>query len=314
MRIAITGGTGFVGGHLAARLGPADTVIISRRTGVDVEDVDALARAFAGCDAVVHAAGINRELGDQTFQRVHVDGTRAVVEAAKRAGVKRIVMVSFLRARPDCGSGYHETKWAAEQLIRHSGIDHTILKASMIYGPGDHMVDHVSRAVKTWPVFAIVGFRERTVRPIPIDDFVDVMLAAVEGRIPQPTIAVMGAEELQLGDAVRRIARVVGRRPLFIPVPVWSIHLLAQLTEWLMIVPLVAKAQATMLAEGVSEPAPWAPEAPAEIRPWRRFSDESITSAVPDAGRFGWNDLRVARAVKGGRQNSPARRSAETAR
>lgn len=314
MRIAITGGTGFVGGHLAARLGPADTVVISRRTGVDVEDVDALARAFAGCDAVVHAAGINRELGDQTFQRVHVDGTRAVVEAAKRAGVKRIVMVSFLRARPDCGSGYHETKWAAEQLIRHSGIDHTILKASMIYGPGDHMVDHVSRAVKTWPAFATVGFRERTVRPIPIDDFVDVMLAAVEGRIPQPTIAVMGAEELQLGDAVRRIARVVGRRPLFIPVPVWSIHLLAQLTEWLMIVPLVAKAQATMLAEGVSEPAPWAPEAPAEIRPWRRFSDESITSAVPDAGRFGWNDLRVARAVKGGRQNSPARRSAETAR
>jgi len=169
MQIAITGGTGFVGGHLADRLGPAHAIVISRRTGVDVENVDALARAFAGCDAVVHAAGINRELGNQTFERVHVDGTRAVVEAAKLAGVKRIVVVSFLRARPDCGSGYHETKWAAEELIRHSGIDHTILKASMIYGPGDHMVDHVSRAVKTWPVFATVGFHERTVRPSPID-------------------------------------------------------------------------------------------------------------------------------------------------
>ena len=154
MRIAITGGTGFVGGHLAARLNAADTVVISRRTGVDVENVDALTKAFAGCDVIVHAAGINREIGDQTFQRVHVNGTRAVVEAAKRAGVKRIVMVSFLRARPDCGSGYHETKWAAEEIIRHSGIDHTILKASMMYGRGDHMVDHVSRAVKTWPIFA----------------------------------------------------------------------------------------------------------------------------------------------------------------
>ncbi|MHC5795895.1 NAD(P)H-binding protein [Lacisediminihabitans sp. FW035] len=313
MRIAITGGTGFVGGHLAARLGPADTVIVSRRTGIDVEDVDALANAFAGCDAVVHAAGINRELGDQTFQRVHVEGTRAVVEAARRAGVTRIVMVSFLRARPDCGSGYHETKWAAEELIRHSGIDHTILKASMIYGPGDHMVDHVSRAVKTWPVFATVGLHERAVRPIPIDDFVDVLLAAVEGRIPEPTIAVMGAEELPLGDAVRRIARVVGRRPLFVPVPVWSIRLLAQLTEWLMIVPLVAKAQATMLAEGVSEPDPWAPEAPPEIRPTHRFTDESIQSALPDAGPFGWNDLRAARSLRGLRWNSPARRHAETA-
>ena len=295
MRIAITGGTGFVGGHLAARLDPADAVVISRRTGVDVENVDALADAFAGCDVVVHAAGINREIGNQTFQRVHVDGTRAVVEAAKRAGVKRIVIVSFLRARPDCGSGYHETKWAAEELIRQSGIDHTILKASMMYGHGDHMVDHVSRAVKTWPVFATVGYRERTVRPIPIDDFVDVMLAAADGRIPQSTVAVMGAEELPLGDAVRRIADVVGRRPVFIPVPVWSIRVLAQLTEWLMVVPLIAKSQARMLAEGVSEPAPWAPEAPSDVRPSHRFTDESIGAALPDAGRFGWNDLRVAR-------------------
>lgn len=301
MRIAITGGTGFVGRHLAARLDPADTVVISRRTGIRIDDVDALAAAFAGCDVVVHAAGINREIGEQTFQRVHVEGTRAVVDAAQRAGVARIVMVSFLRARPNCGSGYHETKWAAEELIRESGIDHTILKASMMYGPGDHMVDHVSRAVKTWPVFATVGFRERAVRPIPIDDFVEVMLAAIQGRIPDSTVAVMGAEELPLGDAVRRIARVVGRTPLFIPVPVWTIRMLAQLTEWTMTVPLVAKAQARMLAEGVSEPAPWAPEPPFDIRPSHPFSDESIRAALPAEGRFGWGDVRVARWMRGWR-------------
>jgi uncharacterized protein YbjT (DUF2867 family) len=295
MRIAITGGTGFVGSHLAARLDPADTVVISRRTGIDIDDVDALAAVFAGCDVVVHAAGINREIGDQTFQRVHVEGTRAMVDAARRAGVKRIVMVSFLRARPNCGSGYHESKWAAEELIRQSGIDHTILKASMMYGHGDHMVDHVSRAVKSWPVFATVGFRERKVRPIPIEDFVDVLLAAADGRIPDPTVAVMGAEELPLGDAVRRIARVVGRKPLFIAVPVWSIRIVAQLAEWMMVVPLVAKAQARMLAEGVSEPEPWAPEVPVEVRPSHPFSEESIRDALPVEGRFGWSDLRVAR-------------------
>ena len=135
---------------------------------------DDLAAAFAGCDVVAHCAGINREIGDQTFQRVHVDGTRAVVEAAHRAGVQRIVMVSFLRARPDCGSGYHESKWEAEEIIRHSGIDHTILKSGMIYGRGDHMVDHVARAARTVPFFWTVGFRERRARPVPVDDAVDV--------------------------------------------------------------------------------------------------------------------------------------------
>lgn len=183
MRIAITGGTGFVGGHLATRLDPTHTVVISCETGIDVENVDALARAFAGCDAVVH------------------------------------------------------------------------------------------------------------------------------GRIVEPTVAVMGAEELPLADAVRRISDVVGRRPLFIAIPVRSTRMLSQLTEWLMTVPLIAKLQATMLAEGVSEPAPWAPEAPVGIRPPRRFTDESIRAAAPHAGPFGCSDLRVARMLT--RRALPARGSTE---
>ena len=292
MRVAITGGTGFVGRNLAARLDPTETVLVSRRTGVPIDDIDALTEAFAGCDAVAHCAGINREIGDQTFEHVHVDGTRAVIEAARRAGVQRIVMVSFLRARPDCGSGYHESKWAAEELVRNSGIDYTILKAGMIYGPGDHMVNHVTRAVRTLPIFATVGYRERTVRPISVDDAVDVLVAALEGRVSEPTVAVMGAEEFTLGEAVRRIARFAGQRPVLIPAPVWTIRALAQLTEWAMVVPLVAKAQARMLAEGVNEAAPFAPELPVDLRPFRLFDDERIRAALP-VGGFGLSDLRI---------------------
>ena len=301
MRVAITGGTGFVGRNLAARLD--DPVMISRRSGTEITDVDALTAAFQGCDAVAHCAGINREIGEQTFRRVHVDGTAAVVEAARRAGVKRLVLVSFLRARPDCGSGYHESKWEAEEIVRRSGIPHTILKSGMIYGPGDHMVDHVTRAVRTLPFFWTVGYRERTARPVPIDDAVDVLVAALEGRIAEPTIAVMGADEVTLGEAIRRISRVAGRRPAFIPVPTWVVRVLAQLTEWTMVVPLVAKAQARMLAEGVSEAAPFAPEAPIGIRPTRPFDDARIRAALP-VGRFGLDDLRITRRL---RRRSPAR-------
>ena len=294
MKIAITGGTGFVGRHLAERYDPSHVVVVSRRTGVDIDDVDALATAFAGCDVVAHCAGINRQIGAQTYQKVHIDGTRAVVEAARRAGVKRILMLSFLRARPDCGSAYHESKWAAEELVRRSGLDYTILKAGMIYGHGDHLVDHVSRSVQTVPLFATVGFHEKPIRPIPITEMVDVLVAAADGELPYSTVAVVGGEELMLSEVVHRIAGIVDRRVLVVPAPVWTIRVLAQITEWSMKVPLIAKAQARMLAEGVSEAAPPTNELPEPLRPRLPFSTAQIEAALPERGGFGFSDLRIA--------------------
>ena len=295
MKIAITGGAGFVGRHLAERFDAADIVTVSRRTGVDIDDVEGLTRAFDGCEVVAHCAGINREIGKQTYQKVHIDGTRTVIEAARRAGVTRIVMLSFLRARPDCGSPYHESKWAAEELIRNSGLDYTILKAGMIYGHGDHLVDHVSHSVQTIPLFATVGFREKSIRPIPVSEMVDVLVASIEGKLPKSTVAVTGGEELMLSEVVHRVARVVGRRVAVVPSPVWFIRIVAQLTEWTMKVPLIAKAQARMLAEGVSQAAPPTPELPAELRPKLPFSVDQIEAALPPRGGFGVSDLRLAR-------------------
>ncbi|WP_158865437.1 NAD(P)H-binding protein [Leifsonia sp. AG29] len=293
MKIAITGGTGFVGRHLAERYDPKDVVLISRRTGIAIDNVDSLTTAFAGCDVVAHCAGINRQIGAQTYQKVHIDGTRAVVEAARRAGVKRILMLSFLRARPDCGSPYHESKWAAEELIRQSGLDYTVLKAGMIYGHGDHLVDHVSRSVQTVPLFATVGLHEKSIRPIPVAEMVDVLVAAADGRLPHSTVSVVGGEELMLSQVVHRIAGIVDRRVLVIPAPVWAIRILAQFTEWTMKVPLIAKAQARMLAEGVSEPAPPTDDLPESLRPRLPFSAAQIEAALPERGGFRFQDLRA---------------------
>lgn len=186
MRVAITGGTGFVGRHLARELVSRghEVALIARgeRAGnrgeidssnvrffrSDLSDVAELARAFSACGAVAHCASINREIGVQTYTRVHVQGTRHVVEAARRAGVSKIALLSFLRARPNCGSGYHESKWAAEEIVRQSGLDYTILKAGVIYGRGDHMLDHLSHALYTFPAFATVGFEDKPVRPLAV--------------------------------------------------------------------------------------------------------------------------------------------------
>lgn len=311
MKIAITGGTGFVGRHLARSLAAAGhhTVLISRGFDsrdeavrslpnsafckADLSDPQVLAEAFAGCDAVAHCAGINREIGSQTFDRIHVQGTAHVLQAARQAGVRRIVLLSFLRARPGCGSPYHESKWAAEELVRNSGLDYTIFKAGMIYGLGDHMLDHLSHSLFTLPLFATVGFREQPIRPVAVQDVVDILIATlVHGRLSRRTVSVLGPETLMLSEAVRRVAGVLRRKVCIVPAPVWFHFALSRIFERSMRIPLVATAQVRMLAEGFLEAAPYAESLPADLMPTHRFTPEQIRPNLPEPAPFGLKDLR----------------------
>jgi uncharacterized protein YbjT (DUF2867 family) len=311
MRVAITGGTGFVGRHLAKALVERghEVVLIARGLdrrdpsayqvpntlffAADLSNVDELVRAFGACGAVAHCAGINREIGMQTYERVHVEGTRNVVEAARRAGVGKLTLLSFLRARPNCGSGYHESKWAAEEIVRASGLDYSIFKAGVIYGRGDHMLDHLSHALHTFPVFALVGFQDQPVRPLAVQDLTRVLIESLtEGRLSKSTIAILGPEQLKLGDAVRRVAGVLGRRPLFFPAPVAFHRLLAACLEKIMKVPLVSLAQVQILSEGIVDAWPPYVSLPDDLLPRTPFSDEQIRRGLPEAGHFGIKDLR----------------------
>ncbi len=297
-RIAVTGGSGFVGRHVADRLRLAghDVVLLSRRSGFDLArpDMPALTRALEGCTAVVHTAGINREIGTQTYDAVHVRGTQALVAAAKDAGVERISLVSFLRARPDGPTSYHRSKWAAEAIVRESGLEYTVLKCGVIFGRGDHMLDHLSHALHTFPVFGLVGLRERPVRPVAVDDVARLLEVAAQGdpRLADRTIAVLGPDEMMLGEAVRRVAGVIGRHPRYIRLPVAAHLALARICEAAMRVPLIAVAQVHILAEGVVEPAPYAPPPPADLVPRTPFEDATIRAGLPPPGPFRCRDLR----------------------
>ncbi len=310
MKIAITGGTGFVGRNVARCLAEKGHELVLIARGLDLSDpaalklpqarfvsadlssVMCLVQALEGCEAVVHCAGINREAGEQTYARVHVQGTRNLVEAAKLAGVRKIILMSFLRARPECGSGYHESKWAAEEIIRQSGLDYTVLKCGVIYGQGDHMLDHLSHAFYTFPVFAFVGFADRGIRPNAVADVARITTACILDRaLSRQTVSVLGPEELTLRGAVRRVARVVGRRPVMFPLPVAFHRLLAWLLERSMKVPLVSTAQVQMLQEGLAEPVLPCEPMPPELAPRLRFTEDQIRNGLPPPGPFTWKDL-----------------------
>jgi uncharacterized protein YbjT (DUF2867 family) len=311
MRVAITGGTGFVGGHLAARLsaGGHDVVVLAR--GIDrrqlahqvaalpgvslvrasIQDRCALTKAFEGCDAVAHCAGINREIGEQTYETVHIRGTANVVAAATDAEVRRLSYVSFLRARPNCGSAYHESKWAAEELVRASSLDWTVLKPGMMFGPGDHMLDHLSRALYTFPVF--VGVGPRLVRPLAVADAAVVLATAlVDGRLEEKTVGVVGPTQIGFDDAARLVAQVIGKRRPFVRAPLAFHYLMARVAERLMTVPLIALAQVRILEEEVVVPLRAPDQLPDDLMPTTPFDELSIRNGLPEPGPFRAKDLR----------------------
>jgi hypothetical protein len=130
----------------------------------------------------------------------------------------------------------------------------------------------------------------------------------VEGALSRRTVAVVGPEELTLRDAVRRVARVVGRKPLMFPMPVWLHYLLGWAVERIMTVPLVSTAQVRMLVEGLAEPGTACDPLPEELAPKIPFTEEQIRQGLPQPGPFGWQDLRCRRRGAGGPQTKLVRR------
>ena len=309
MKIAITGGTGFVGGHLARKLvqDGYNVALIARGQdqrnpkilklnhsqffAADLSNFDELTTAFTGCDAIVHCAGINREIKSQTYERVHVKGTRSVCEAATRAGANKIILISFLRARPNCGSAYHESKWAAEEIVRASGLDHTILKPGVVYGRGDHMLDHLSHALQTFSVFASIGMSEKFMRPLAIEDLVSVIEAALnDPRLSRKTFSVTGPEEITLREAARRVGESIGKKPITFGVPVALHYVLAWLAERTMKIPITSVGQVRMLSEGMVEALPPCDSLPADLLPKLNFTMKQIQKGLPLSAVLGCSD------------------------
>ena len=303
MKVIVVGGTGFLGRQVTAALLAAghSVLLLARGTrapgtaeGVEVVPCDVGAgpiplEPLRGCAALVNLVGIKREAGTQTFVRVHVDATRNLLAAAKALGLRRFVHVSVAGSRPDARSGYHHTKWQAEELVRASGLNFTILKPAVIYGPGDDMVTHLVKMIRFVPIFPVVGQGDSILQPIHVRDVALAVVRALErDQAVGQTYDIVGPKRMILREVVRTVAEGTSLNLWIVNTPIWFQRLAVRLMNAVFRNPLSTPAQLQMLIDGLyGDPEP--AKADLGVEPTPFTADEVGALAVPIPSLFGFS-------------------------
>ena len=252
-RIFVTGATGFVGGAVIQELlsrGYSVNALVNRRPlklqgpGADrvtsvtggMFNLPAMQQGMRGCDAVIHLVGIITEspLKGITFERIHYQGTKNVVDAARAGGVKRYVHMSALGTRPAAVSRYHRTKWQAEEYVRQSSLDWTIFRPSVIHGEtGEFMQMEARWARRKGPPFLFMPYFGRgplgrggagQLQPVYVNDVARAFVEALENPRTVGEVYLLGGRDVlswpQMHKASARA--IVGRERPVLAVPVWK--------------------------------------------------------------------------------------------
>jgi len=272
MRVALIGGTGFVGGYLVdelldaghhvsllVRRGSEDKVQadVWRKIPGDVSGESAIEATVEGCDGLIYCVGILRESPAQgiTFESLQFDGVVRAVDAAKNKGVRRFLLMSANGAKVP-GTSYQETKKRAEDYVLSSGLDATVFRPSVIFGDPKGKMEiatQLYRDIVKPPVPApgfLTSAGQILMSPVHVGDVSQAFVNALtDDAAIGKTYELGGPEVLSWSDMIRRVAKAAGRDKWVLPVPVELMKIGATLLDWLPFFP-VTRDQLTMLAEG----------------------------------------------------------------
>lgn len=219
----LTGGSGFLGARVRDRLRRAGAPFaeLPRGAGADLLVPATYERELAGAGTVVHLAAATGKAAPADHVRINRDGTRVLVEQCRRAGVRRFVFVSSIAVSfPDIRAyPYARAKRDAEAIVAASGMDYTIVRPTIIAGPGSPVLTGLRR-LATLPVVPVFGPGTARVQPIFVDDLAECLLTIVANGGGDRIVELGGPDVLtieQLLSELRRASHLGHMRAVHLP-------------------------------------------------------------------------------------------------
>ena len=231
--VCVLGGSGFVGRHLCQQLaGRGYWVLAPSRDGerakalsllptvnveiADIHDPQALSASIAKCDAVINLIGVLHDArGTRGFAGAHVELARKVVAACRATGVRRLLHMSALAAARDAPSGYLRSKGEAERIVLESGLDVTVFRPSVIFGPDDRFLNLFAMLARLMPVLLLASPAARF-QPVYVGDVAAAFVQALTDRCSLgQRYDLCGPQRYALRELVHYVGRVTGHpRPV----------------------------------------------------------------------------------------------------
>ena len=263
--VAVFGGTGFLGRAIVGELIAAG---VTARVAVrhpepmndarvqsvyaDVSDKASVGRAMEGCNAAVNLVGLYVEQGTDTFRNTHEYGAMHVARQSARSGVKALVHMSGIGADLNSQSSYVRSRARGELLVKEAFPAATILRPSVLFGPGDKFLSALIAMVRRAPVLPLFGAGDTKLQPVHVGDIAKAVLRVVSTPSSQGKLYELGGPLVYRYRAlIQLVLKETGRSRILVPVPFFVWHTLAQLLMLLPNPPLTTDAVTLMRRDNV---------------------------------------------------------------
>ena len=217
----------------------------------DIGRDEDVARAVRGADAVVNLVGVLAEGGKRSFQAVHVEGSRRIAEAARAAGVERLVQISAIGADANSPSGYGRSKAEAEAAVRAVYPDAVILRPSLVFGAGDSFLNRFAAMATMAPALPLIGGGETRFQPVYVGDVAEAIARGVTRADAAGRTYELGGPSLYtFREVLELVRRETGRDRMLVSVPfivAKPLGSLLQLSRFVGLTPPLTRDQVLML-------------------------------------------------------------------